>query len=136
MSRGRDDRRDPWVELSAPVRLGRRDLGQLVVASGKRDTNERDLVDHVDREHRHDRSALLVSNSTERCVRRCRIAVSHRQQGEQPCRLAAEVGGAVLEKPPRQLSGPLLSACVPLMQRDPPQGDDSRCIKSADEAIT
>ena len=59
VGRGRDNRRDPWVELCAPLRLRRRDPGQFVVPGGKRDADERDLVGHVDREERQDRGALV-----------------------------------------------------------------------------
>ena len=61
MSRGRDDRCDARVELCAPVRLGRRDLGQLVVAGGQRNSDELGLVGHVDREQRQDRGALILA---------------------------------------------------------------------------
>ena len=61
--------------------------------------------------------------------------VGHGLQREEPCRLAAEVRRAVLEKSPCESSRSLLQAPVALMQRDSPQGDDARGVKGADEAI-
>ncbi len=135
VGRGRDDRRDPRVELRAPVRLRRRDLGQFVVAGGERDADELGLVGHVDREQRQDRGALILAEGAQPSVRGPGIAGGHRLQGEEPCRLAAEVWRGVLEQAPGESGRSLLQASVALMQRDSPQGDDARGVKGADEAI-
>ena len=123
------------LRCCAPVRLGRRDLGQFVVAGGERDADERDLVGHVDREERQDRGALVLAERAQPAVRGPGIAGGHRLQGEQPCRLAAEVRRAVLEQAPCESGRSLLQAPVALMQRDSPQGDDARGVKGADEAV-
>ena len=49
--------------------------------------------------------------------------------------MAAEVWRGVLEKPACESGRSLLQPSVALMQRDSPQGDDARGVKSADEAI-
>ncbi len=118
-SRGRDDRRDAGVELRAPVRLRRRDLGQFVVAGGERDPDELWLVGHVDREERQDRGALILAERAQPIVRGRGIAGGHRLQGEEPGRLAAEVRRGVLEQAPCESRGSLLQASVALMQPRP-----------------
>ena len=72
VSRGRDDRRDARVELRAPVRLSRRDLGQFLVAGGERDADKLGLVGHVDREQRQDRGALILPERAQPIVRGAR----------------------------------------------------------------
>ncbi len=132
---GGDDRRDPRVELRTPLRLGRRDRGQLVVAGGERDADELGLVGHVDREQRQDRGALILAEGAQPGVRGRGIAGGHGLQGEQPCCLAAEVRRGVLEQPVGECRGSLLQAPVAVMQGDAAERDDAGGVEGAEEAI-
>jgi len=78
VARGRDDRRDLRVALCAPVSLGRRDRSQFAVPDGERDTDEQDLIGHVDREERQDRGALVLAEDAEPTTRGLGIAAGHR----------------------------------------------------------